>query len=329
MKNSELKQIIREMVEEEVQNSSKLNKLLEQFAALKLSDAEIEQVTEIVENDMVEDDEVHGKLNKAITIASMIFSLISLTGEKNVDLGELLEKHQTPIEQTASHGKEHDTKKQEKALAYASKFSSQRERDELAAHRDISQLGKIQEASKSYEEEVELDIADQILDEVINQSVVKNSSRIAKGSKEYNQYHKSYTSAVNAAKDYATLNKYLLSPDDLATSVGFNSKRPTGDRPTKVDLKIFPIEKFLMALQSPEGRDTSKGIINNIIEYSSRPISNAKDLDEDDLEEIQGHLLDGLIDDGIIKQSKKYLHYTVSYLGDHGNSPYELVTYIQ
>jgi len=167
MKRSELKQIIREVIEESklIQGSiesedeySDLSPLeakklikskLKELEQLDLSSNELETVSTMAFNELEEEDEVHGKLNKAIIIAASILSLMTIT---NADTSEsnfakFLHKNVETTEHTEKH---HQTKKEkadEKASLYSSKLNDSRQREDAHNQRRLAQsINRIRKA---------------------------------------------------------------------------------------------------------------------------------------------------------------------------------------
>ena len=54
--------------------------------------------------------------------------------------------------------------------------------------------------------------------------MIKLASLIKEKKSDYEVYHKSYTSAINAARDYAEKNGYEINDDDAFTKIGMESK---------------------------------------------------------------------------------------------------------
>lgn len=59
----------------------------------------------------------------------------------------------------------------------------------------------------------------------------------AKG--DYEIYHKSYSSAVQAAEEYAIKNKYEVDSDKMFNDIGINTKRPREGETTRFMIDLF------------------------------------------------------------------------------------------
>lgn len=157
MKRSELKQIIREVIEESFSPNPKekemspteakaqIKELLRDLGDLNLPRAELIKAVRAAEDQVegddfiVEDDEIHGKLNKAIVIASTILSLMTTLGGVTDPVKFVV--NNTP--KTEHHDTKHQTKDEkaeEKASLYSAKFADQRQREDAAKQMKLAQI---------------------------------------------------------------------------------------------------------------------------------------------------------------------------------------------
>jgi hypothetical protein len=59
------------------------------------------------------------------------------------------------------------------------------------------------------------------------------------GKKDYEIYHKSYTSAVQEAEDFAKKNGYEVDKEQMAQDIGLNTQRPKEGKTTKFRIDLF------------------------------------------------------------------------------------------
>jgi hypothetical protein len=84
--------------------------------------------------------------------------------------------------------------------------------------------------------------ADKIQSIFDNKGYMKNESMRLKGVMEaksdYEVYHKSYTSAINAAKEYAEKKGYEINNDDSFTKIGMGPRKPSEGKTNRFDIEL-------------------------------------------------------------------------------------------
>jgi hypothetical protein len=84
--------------------------------------------------------------------------------------------------------------------------------------------------------------ADKIQSIFDNKGYMKNESMRLKGVMEaksdYEVYHKSYTSAINAAKEYAEKKGYEINDDDSFTKIGMGPRKPSEGKTNRFDIEL-------------------------------------------------------------------------------------------
>lgn len=73
-------------------------------------------------------------------------------------------------------------------------------------------------------------------------SIIANSKKIKSSLKEaksnYETYHKSYTSAINAARDYAEKQGYEINDDDAFTKIGMGPRKPSEGKTNRFSIEL-------------------------------------------------------------------------------------------
>ena len=82
-------------------------------------------------------------------------------------------------------------------------------------------------------------------------SIIAESKKIKSSLKEaksnYETYHKSYTSAINAARDYAEKQGYEINDDDAFTKIGMGPRKPSEGKTNRFSIEL-----------SKDGKDSRK-----------------------------------------------------------------------
>ena len=73
-------------------------------------------------------------------------------------------------------------------------------------------------------------------------SIIAESKKIKSSLKEaksnYETYHKSYTSAINAARDYAEKQGYEINDDDAFTKIGMGPRKPSEGKTNRFSIEL-------------------------------------------------------------------------------------------
>ena len=73
-------------------------------------------------------------------------------------------------------------------------------------------------------------------------SIIANSKKIKSSLKEaksnYETYHKSYTSAINAAREYAEKQGYEINDDDALTKIGMGPRKPSEGKTNRFSIEL-------------------------------------------------------------------------------------------
>jgi hypothetical protein len=84
--------------------------------------------------------------------------------------------------------------------------------------------------------------ADMIQSVFDNKGYMKNESMRLKGVMEaksdYEVYHKSYTSAIEAAREYAEKKGYEINNDDAFTKIGMGPRKPSEGKTNRFDIEL-------------------------------------------------------------------------------------------
>lgn len=72
-------------------------------------------------------------------------------------------------------------------------------------------------------------------------SLVKS---IKESKEQYLVYHDTYTSAIQAAIEYAERKGFVVDEDDAAMEIGIKSSRPKGGRTEKMSISLYKGEKL-------------------------------------------------------------------------------------
>lgn len=72
-----------------------------------------------------------------------------------------------------------------------------------------------------------------------NQTLTYNKLKESLGTKRYDIYHETYTSAVNEALDYATKNGYTYDQDEVATEIGLGPRKPDEGVTNRFSITLF------------------------------------------------------------------------------------------
>ena len=68
--------------------------------------------------------------------------------------------------------------------------------------------------------------------------MIKLASLIKEKKSDYEVYHKSYTSAINAARDYAEKNGYEINDDDAFTKIGMGPRKPSEGKTNRFSIEL-------------------------------------------------------------------------------------------
>ena len=68
--------------------------------------------------------------------------------------------------------------------------------------------------------------------------MIKLASLIKEVKSDYEVYHKSYTSAINAARDYAEKNGYEINDDDSFTKIGMGPRKPSEGKTNRFSIEL-------------------------------------------------------------------------------------------
>ncbi len=61
---------------------------------------------------------------------------------------------------------------------------------------------------------------------------------LLKEATDFETYHKSYTSAINAAREYAEKKGYEINDDDAFTKIGMGPRKPSEDKTNKFSIEL-------------------------------------------------------------------------------------------
>ena len=62
---------------------------------------------------------------------------------------------------------------------------------------------------------------------------------------DYEIYHSSYTSAIVEMERYVKNNRYVLDPEEMATTVGMGPKKPSKGKTNKIHVALYKNKKDL------------------------------------------------------------------------------------
>jgi len=68
--------------------------------------------------------------------------------------------------------------------------------------------------------------------------MIKLASLIKEAKSDYEVYHKSYTSAINAAREYAEKKGYDINDDDSFTKIGMGPRKPSEGKTNKFSIEL-------------------------------------------------------------------------------------------
>lgn len=68
--------------------------------------------------------------------------------------------------------------------------------------------------------------------------MIKLASLIKEKKSDYEVYHKSYTSAINAAKEYAEKQGYEINDDDSFTKIGMGPRKPSEGKTNRFSIEL-------------------------------------------------------------------------------------------
>ena len=68
--------------------------------------------------------------------------------------------------------------------------------------------------------------------------MIKLASLIKEKKSDYEVYHKSYTSAINAARDYAEKQGYEINDDDSFTKIGMGPRKPSEGKTNRFSIEL-------------------------------------------------------------------------------------------
>jgi hypothetical protein len=68
--------------------------------------------------------------------------------------------------------------------------------------------------------------------------MIKLASLIKEAKSDYEVYHKSYTSAINAAREYAEKKGYEINDDDAFTKIGMGPRKPSEGKTNKFSIEL-------------------------------------------------------------------------------------------
>lgn len=68
--------------------------------------------------------------------------------------------------------------------------------------------------------------------------MIKLASLIKERKSDYEVYHKSYTSAINAAKEYAEKQGYEINDDDSFTKIGMGPRKPSEGKTNRFSIEL-------------------------------------------------------------------------------------------
>jgi hypothetical protein len=66
---------------------------------------------------------------------------------------------------------------------------------------------------------------------------------LLKEATDFETYHKSYTSAINAAREYAEKKGYEINDDDAFTKIGMGPRKPSEGKTNKFSIELSKDEK--------------------------------------------------------------------------------------
>lgn len=68
--------------------------------------------------------------------------------------------------------------------------------------------------------------------------MIKLASLIKEKKSDYEVYHKSYTSAINAAREYAEKQGYEINDDDAFTKIGMGPRKPSEGKTNRFSIEL-------------------------------------------------------------------------------------------
>lgn len=68
--------------------------------------------------------------------------------------------------------------------------------------------------------------------------MIKLASLIKEKKSDYETYHNSYTSAINAAKEYAEKQGYEINDDDSFTKIGMGPRKPSEGKTNRFSIEL-------------------------------------------------------------------------------------------
>ena len=68
--------------------------------------------------------------------------------------------------------------------------------------------------------------------------MIKLTSLIKEVKSDYEVYHKSYTSAINAAREYAEKKGYEINDDDAFTKIGMGPRKPSEGKTNRFSIEL-------------------------------------------------------------------------------------------
>jgi hypothetical protein len=68
--------------------------------------------------------------------------------------------------------------------------------------------------------------------------MIKLASLIKEVKSDYEVYHKSYTSAINAAREYAEKQGYEINDDDAFTKIGMGPRKPSEGKTNRFSIEL-------------------------------------------------------------------------------------------
>lgn len=66
----------------------------------------------------------------------------------------------------------------------------------------------------------------------------KSKSVLKEAKSDYEVYHKSYTSAINAAREYAEKKGYEINNDDAFTKIGMGPRKPSEGKTNRFSIEL-------------------------------------------------------------------------------------------